>query len=111
MKKSLCSLFALYLLAATAMAASDAQRQAIESLGQLNGVALQCRQTAEMQRMKQAMVDNLPKQRLLGEWFDAATNSAFLDFARNGGRCPAEADFRQRVDQAIEALKQAFARP
>jgi len=108
MKKT--SFFIVLMLTASvsAYATTDTQQQAINSLGQLNGVALQCKQHAEMQRMKQAMVENLPKQRSLGEHYDKATNQSFLDFARNSKGCPQNSDFKRQVDTAINQLQHAF---
>ncbi len=109
MKKVGFLIFPLLLLSsAPASATTDAQQQAIDSLGQLNGIALQCKQKAEMQRMKQAMVANLPKQRQLGERYDKATNQSFLDFARTNQHCPQNTDFSRQIDTAIDKLKHAF---
>jgi len=101
--------FSLFLLgSSSAIAINDAQQQAIESLGQLNGIALQCTRTPEMQSMKQAMVDNLPKQRSLGEVYDNATNASFINFAKNNKACPDHKGFTIKVNTAIDNLKQAF---
>ncbi len=109
MKTSSFFIFSLMLLnSISVFATTDTQQQAIESLGQLNGIALQCKRTAEMQQMKQAMVDNLPKQRSLGELYDNATNASFLDFARNNKACQDSEGFTTRVNTAIDKLNQAF---
>ena len=109
MKRNGIFALSLLLLSYTPVhAITDSQQQAIESLGRLNGIALQCRRTAEMQRMKQAMVDNLPKQRSLGELYDNATNASFLEFAKQQKACPDNEGFTTRVNTEIDKLKQAF---
>ncbi|VAX05544.1 hypothetical protein MNBD_GAMMA25-176 [hydrothermal vent metagenome] len=109
MKKPAILVLSLLLLSSfSAYSTTDAQQQAIESLGQLNGVALQCRYNPDMQLMKQAMVENLPKQRSLGELYDNATNAAFLGFAQQHKACPDNAEFTGTVSAAIDKLKQAF---
>ena len=87
--------------------ASDEQ-QTIRDLGQLNGIALHCKYLQHTQRIKQALVNNLPKERILGELFDSTTNASFLDFIKQGTSCPDESQFATQVDAAISALQQAY---
>ena len=87
---------------------SDEQYKSVEALGRLNGVALQCRYLGETQRMKQALIETLPKRRELGMAFDQITNDAFLEFFERDGICPDASDFEESVDQAIQKLKHAF---
>jgi len=87
----------------------DKQFDAIQQLGELNGVALNCRFLNETQRMKKALVLALPKRRQYGEAFDSATNTAFLKFIETQSTCPVEAAFSQQVDAAILTLESVFA--
>ncbi|WP_275099127.1 hypothetical protein [Sedimenticola hydrogenitrophicus] len=87
----------------------DKQFNAIQQLGGLNGVALNCRFLSETQRMKKALVLALPKRRQYGEAFDQETNTAFLKFIETKASCPVEADFSKQVDAAILVLDSVFA--
>ena len=91
-----------------AQAASDSQLNAIADLGRLNGVALQCRYTTQMQQIKQALVLNLPKQRALGEWFESTTNESFMAFMTTNASCPSATEFMQQVNSAIITLESEF---
>ncbi|TVO78742.1 hypothetical protein [Sedimenticola selenatireducens] len=88
---------------------TEQQYSAIKKLGELNGIALNCRFLAETQRMKKALVLALPKRRQFGEVFDAETNTAFLSFIENRSVCPKEAMLSAEVDAAIVKLDAAFA--
>ncbi len=61
-------------------AATEAQLSSIKRVGQLNGVALQCKYLNDVRRMKLSLVAVLPKRRQLGQVFDDATNESFLSF-------------------------------
>ena len=91
-----------------AQAASDSQLNAIADLGRLNGVALQCGYTTQMQQIKQALVLNLPKQRVLGEWFESRTNDSFMAFISTKASCPSATEFMQQVNAAIITLEAEF---
>ncbi|BAO45642.1 hypothetical protein [Thiolapillus brandeum] len=82
--------------------------QAVEELGRLNGVALNCRFFDQAQRIKRIMIDNLPKQRELGQIFEDETNASFLRFTKAAKPCPSPAEFAEHVGEAEDALKQAF---
>jgi len=89
-------------------AASDSQLNSIADLGRLNGVALQCRYTTQMQQIKQALVLNLPKQRALGEWFENKTNDSFMKFMNTNASCPSATEFMQQVNAAILTMESEF---
>ncbi len=91
-----------------AQAASDSQLNSIADLGRLNGVALQCRYTTQMQQIKQALVLNLPKQRALGAWFESSTNDSFMAFMSSNASCPSATEFMQQVNAAIITLEAEF---
>lgn len=107
-----CGLIAFTLLTfslhSPVMAVTDAQFQRIARLGELNGVALHCRYQGESSRIKQALIERLPKRRELGLAFDQMTSESFLAFIKAGRSCPEAAVFSHRVDEAIQALDQAF---
>lgn len=107
----LSTLLLLTLAAPLASADTAARYDAVKSLGRLNGEALQCGHADEVRRMKQAVIDNAPKERSFGLAFDEATNEAFLDFINSGGTCSGKGAFSSRVDAAIEALREAFSNP
>ncbi len=109
--KSLLVFFSIMLLQAPAIAqqaATDSQLKAIEEMGRLNGVALQCRLMPQMQRIKRELVLKLPKQRALGDWFERKTNASFLAFMKNASSCPSAGDFDQQLDKAISQLESEF---
>lgn len=95
-------------LAEEANATSDAQLKAIAEMGRLNGIALQCRYLQQVQRIKQELVLNLPKQRPLGDWFEQKTNESFMSFMQDDLNCPPEHDFEQEYQQAVATLKSEF---
>ncbi|MCP4494454.1 MAG: hypothetical protein GY820_45220 [Gammaproteobacteria bacterium] len=89
-------------------AASESQLAAVSRAGELNGTALQCSFLEQTQRIKRALVLNLPKQRELGEWFDVNTNLSFMNFISSNSVCPDENSFKAQVGNSIEQLKSAF---
>ncbi len=101
-------LIASLLWFAPAGAATPDQLSAIAGMGQLNGVALQCRYMDQMQRIKLTLVVHLPKQRVLGDWFEQATNDSFMNFMSNNSSCPDSQDFTQQVDAAIKQIELNF---
>lgn len=104
-------LLAMVLFAASGSAASDQdpRYQAVQAMGRLNGIALQCRYLDQVRRMKTAVVANAPKERSFGLAFDEATNGSFLDFIKTRAACPEPAGFGRRVGDGIDALKAVFA--
>lgn len=91
-----------------AQTASDSQLDSIADLGRLNGVALHCHYTTQVQQIKQALVLNLPKQRALGEWFENKTNDSFMAFMSTNASCPSATEFMQQVNAAIITLESEF---
>ncbi len=89
-------------------AASTPQLDSISKLGELNATALQCSYVEQMQRIKQALILNLPKQRALGDWFENSTNTAFLSFISGGNNCGSLAIFTLKVDEAVIELENVF---
>ena len=105
---SATAVLALSLSSTPVNADDDPRYAAVAGLGQLNGVALQCKYIDEMRRMKAAVVRNAPKERSFGLAFDQATNRAFLRFIEQQESCPHPEDFTRRVDQGIDVLRAAF---
>lgn len=107
----LISVFCLgVLLAQSVSAETEDQHAAITMLGELNGVALQCRFFDQTQLIKHSLVANLPKRRELGLLFEDATNKSFLAFMQRDETCPGSADFVGQVDSAVDRLEAAFAK-
>ena len=90
------------------IASNDSKLDAIADIGELNGIALQCRYVEQMQRIKRALVVNLPKKRELGSWFEEKTNNSFMDFMAKGSSCPEQAIFETQVGIAIERIEMEF---
>jgi len=101
-------LFTVMLLSSQLYAATDEQRKAIENIGELNGVALQCSYIDKVRVIKLALVKNLPKQRILGQWFEDATNKSFINFMETGKQCPRIDLFSTNVDAAISQIEVEF---
>jgi len=97
-----------FLWLSSVSAATESQLAVISTLGELNGIALQCRYTEQMQRIKQQLVLLLPKQRALGEWFELSTHDSFMQFMNKNSSCPGSQDFIQQVDLAISKLGSEF---
>ncbi|WP_457665454.1 hypothetical protein [Thiolapillus sp.] len=100
--------FGLFVSSAVASPPEKARIQVVKDMGDLNGVALNCRFFDQAQRIKRIMIDNLPKQRELGQVFEDETNASFLRFTKAAKPCPSPAAFAGHVGEAEEALKQAF---
>ena len=98
----------LMLGASTVSAESEEQLDSIRTLGALNGIALHCKALAETQRMKRALVINLPKKRQLGELFDYESNRSFLAFIKSNDVCPSPQSLTLQIDDALKRLESAF---
>jgi len=101
----------LALAAPVTAADEDPRYAAVQALGALNGVALQCKYIDQVRRMKAAVVANAPKERSFGQAFDQATNDAFLAFIKDQAACPSHDSLERRVGHQIDALQAAFAAP
>ncbi|MBF0471364.1 MAG: hypothetical protein HQL48_08315 [Gammaproteobacteria bacterium] len=101
---------AQFFLAGSVFAADrdSPQLAIIKYLGALNGVAMQCGQLAQIQRIKRALVWRLPKQRALGALYDAESQRSFLAFASQKERCPDETDFATSVAIGLQQLTEQF---
>lgn len=103
----------LFLLSLPGVLSADpvdkAGLQAVEALGRLNGVALSCRYFDQVKRIKQILIDNLPKRRELGQLFEDTTNASFKEFIGSGAACPSPVAFTEDVGTAREELQKAFA--
>jgi hypothetical protein len=99
----------LLTLTASSWAGEDPRYAAVKALGELNGVALQCRYIDQVRRMKAAVVAHAPKERSFGQAFDQATNDAFLAFIKDRKTCPNHDGFTRRIGQQIEAMRVFFA--
>ncbi|MCU7934318.1 MAG: hypothetical protein KZQ99_05485 [Candidatus Thiodiazotropha sp. (ex Dulcina madagascariensis)] len=108
---NLCAGVLLLLWQQQAHAVNDDQLAAIRELGSLNGIALHCNGLAETQRIKRALVLNLPKRRQLGELFDYETNRAFMAFIDENAGCPAPRALKQRIDAALDRLETVYKTP
>ena len=101
-------LLCLMLIQIESPAADSEQLAVIKQLGQLNGIALHCKALPETQRMKRALVSNLPKRRHLGELFDTETNSSFMQFISKKEQCPSPQELHQKIDAAIQELEKVY---
>ena len=96
------------LITSTVVADDEARYDAVKALGRLNGIALQCKYIDQVSRMKQAVVETVPKERSFGLAFDQAANDSFLVFIQEQSPCPGPAGFEEDVSQKIELLQQIF---
>ncbi len=103
-----CLPILLVIFQSSAWAANEDQLAAISRAGELNGIALQCKFLEQTQRLKRALVLNLPKERKLGEWFDVNTNMSFMEFISSKSVCPDEQSFKSQVDASIKQVESAF---
>lgn len=99
------------LLAFDAAAFTQAQHETVIRLGELNGIALQCGYGADMRRLKQALVNTVPKISQLGDLFEQETQKSFLRMVEQRLPCPNLAPFRGEVDAAVGALQRAYTQP
>ena len=75
--KMTAPLFALALASLTTPGfAADEGSTAVAELGQLNGIALACKQPALVSRARNAVVSTAPKTREHGEIFENVTTTA-----------------------------------
>jgi len=96
-------------LPASAAETGDTQLQAIARMGELNGIALQCRYLDQMRRIKQVLISHLPKQRALGEWFEKTTQDSFMNFMQQNRECPGLIEYERELDQASKRIAEVFA--
>ena len=82
---------------------------AVEELGRLNGIALNCRYFDQVKRIKQILIDNLPKRRELGQVFEEKTDASFKEFIQSGAACPSPVAFASDVGKAGDELARVFA--
>lgn len=82
--------------------------QSVSRLGELNGIALACKQGALAVRLREVMIEMAPKQRDVGEDFENATNASFLAFGQAGQQCPDGRTLAGQIDSATAALKHAI---
>ena len=111
MKAQVLLLAALVAPVSSTGADLDVRYQSIGALGELNGIALQCRYLDQVRRMKQAVVASAPKERSFGLAFDQATNRSFLEFVAQGRPCPGQAGFGLQVGERIDAVRLSFSTP
>ena len=105
----LTSLLMLSVLQPASAANHEARLDAIARMGELNGVALQCRYLDQMRRIKQVLIKNLPKERALGEWFEKTTQDSFMGFMQENRECPGLIEFERDLDQASQRIEEVFA--
>lgn len=87
--------------------AADSGSAAIATLGQINGIALACKQPAIVSRARNAVQTTAPKTRANGEAFEVATNAAYLEQGK-GMPCPDAATLAGRLGEAEKQLQAAF---
>ena len=109
--RTAAAILVLTLSGLTVGADQDPRYAAVERLGALNGIALQCKYLDQVRRMKSAVVASAPKERSFGLAFDQATNDAFLAFIRDQAACPAHDSLERQVGHRIDAMKAAFGAP
>jgi hypothetical protein len=101
-------LTALFSPSGFADAATQAQYEAVRALGEMNGIALQCRYIDQVRRLKAAVVLHAPKERSFGLAFEESTSESFMAFMRDDGACPPAARFARDVGHRIDDLAAVF---
>lgn len=101
--------YAALSLPTTAHAINSDQQQAIERLGELNGIALHCGYFEETTRLKEAMVAHVPKVRALGALFEETTQASFMSVVKQSNACPNAQKLATDVNEGITTLRRAFA--
>lgn len=72
------------------------------------GLLCHAKYLQQTRRIKQAMVDMLPKKRYPGQLFERSTNDAFLLFVEAAAACPGEEEIARDIDTAIAQPGQPF---
>jgi hypothetical protein len=109
--KTAAPLLALALTALTQSGfAADEGTAAVNELGQLNGIALACKQPALVSRARNSIVTTAPKTRDIGEMFENATNSAYLEQGKGKTPCPDGAALAGKIGAAEKRLQAAYPR-
>ena len=104
-------LLALTLLALTHSShATDEGTAAVSALGELNGIALDCKQPALVTRARNIIVTTAPKTRENGEIFEAASSAAYLEQGK-GASCPDVATLARLLEAGEQGLQSAFRSP
>ena len=107
--RAICLLSALLLpLLATPVLADASLAPAIQRLGDLNGTALACQQTALATRVRDIIIEYVPKERQMGERFEAATQQRYLAIGREAQRCPDSRSLVDAIEQARQQLLSAL---
>lgn len=78
----------------------------IEKLGTLNGLALACKEMALSTRLREILIQEVPKERENGEIFEQATQHAYL--GQNGKTCPASKALATQIESAHGELLQVL---
>lgn len=107
MKPALSLLLLAFAATAPHGLAADAGTTAVAQLGRLNGVALACQQPAIASRARHSVQTTAPKTRAIGEAFEQATSTAFLDQGK-GRACPDTAALAGLLDAAERDLQAAY---
>ena len=97
-------------LLVSAQSETEQQLQTIRKLGEMNAIALNCGYSDETTRIKQALINTIPKRRGLGQLFDDSTHNAFLENVQQDMACPDGGELQGWIDSAITALEQAYRR-
>ena len=94
--------------AATVSASDDARYQAVSALGELNGVALQCKISRSGAADEGGGGGSRPKERSFGLAFDQATNDSFLPLSE-AVSAVRHMSLERQVGHQIDRMAEAFA--
>jgi len=87
--------------------AADEGSTALTAIGEINGIALACQQPAIASRARNAVTTTAPKTRANGEFFENATNTAYLEQGKSRP-CPDVATLVKHLNEAEKNLSAAF---
>jgi len=109
MKHIALSLLALLFAGGALADAREEGMALVTELGTANGVALACRDTPTAHRIKQLVIDVVPRTRVWGQQFEDATSSGYLAQHEPGKTCPQAGALTAQVDQLEARLRAALA--
>lgn len=84
--------------------------QTLESLGRLNGQTLACKQPALSARIRDVVINFVPKERAMGEVFEQATSAAFLKQGTAALPCPDVKTLVEQINELEKQLKISFSK-
>lgn len=90
---------------------ANSLQASVETLGQLNGIALACNQMALSMRLRDILINEAPKARNIGEWFEQASQQSFLTQGKENKPCPNSRALANDIDAANQSFRRQLLTP